>query len=94
MASRAEISRRRLLAGAGRVAGGLALGLGVRPAVAQGQKSVRIGAIHPVSCVLAQIGQACRQGAQLAVDQINKAGGIRSKGTRLELLVGDSESKP
>ncbi len=94
MASRAEISRRRLLAGAGRVAGGLALGLGVRPAVAQGQKAVRIGAIHPVSGVLAQIGQACRQGAQLAVDQINKAGGIRSKGTRLELLVGDSESKP
>lgn len=94
MEGTAGISRRRLLAGAGSVAGGLALGLGVRPAAAQGQKAVKIGAIHPVSGVLAQIGQACRQGTQLAVDQVNRGGGLRSKGARLELLVGDSESKP
>lgn len=83
------ISRRELLAGMG--AAGVALG--ARPARAQAG-AVKVGAVHPVSGVLAQIGQACRQGAQLAVAQVNGSGGLRSKrGARLELLVGDSESK-
>jgi branched-chain amino acid transport system substrate-binding protein len=86
------ISRRRLLAGG--AAAGAAVSLGARPAAAQAGKAVRVAAIHPVSGVLAQVGQACRQGAQLAVEEINRAGGVRSKGAKLELLVGDSESKP
>lgn len=87
---RPGLSRRGFLAGAGAAA--VTLGAGGRGAVAQA-RTIKIGAIHPVSGVLAQVGQACRQGAKLAVAEINRAGGIRSKGAQLELLVGDSESK-
>jgi branched-chain amino acid transport system substrate-binding protein len=54
---------------------------------------VRIGAIHPVTGPLADVGLACRLGVQLAVDAVNGAGGIASLGgARLDLLVGDSAS--
>jgi branched-chain amino acid transport system substrate-binding protein len=60
---------------------------------AQG-KTFRIGAIHPVTGPLAEPGQACRLGAQMAVEAVNAAGGIKSKGgLRLELLVGDTQTK-
>ncbi len=58
-------------------------------------KTFKIGAIHPVTGALAEPGQACRLGAQMAVDAINAAGGIKSKGgIRLELIVGDTQTKP
>jgi len=69
--------------------------LGVpRPLRAQAP-TFKIGAIHPVTGPLAEPGQACRVGAQMAVDAVNAAGGIKSKGgLKLELLVGDTQSKP
>jgi len=61
-----------------------------RPLRAQ-PRVVRLGAIHPVTGPLADIGLACRLGVQLAVDAINAAGGIASiDGARLELLAADS----
>jgi branched-chain amino acid transport system substrate-binding protein len=67
---------------------------GPRPLRAQ-PKTVKIGAVHPVTGALAEIGQACRLGAQMAVDAVNAAGGIKSLGgARLELLLGDTENKP
>lgn len=58
-------------------------------------RTFKIGVIHPVTGPLAEPGQACRLGAQMAADAINAAGGIRSKGgVRLELLVGDTQTKP
>lgn len=64
------------------------------PLRAQG-KTIKIGAVHPVTGALAEIGQACRLGAQMAVDAVNAAGGIKSMGgVKLELLPGDSETKP
>ena len=58
-------------------------------------KTFKIGAIHPVTGALAEPGQACRLGAQMAVDAINAAGGIKSKGgLKLELIVGDTQTKP
>ena len=58
-------------------------------------KTFKIGAIHPVTGPLAEPGQACRLGAQMAADAINAAGGIKSKGgLRLELLLGDTQTKP
>jgi branched-chain amino acid transport system substrate-binding protein len=57
--------------------------------------TIRIGAIHPVTGALAEIGQACRLGAQMAVDAVNAAGGIKSMGgARFALLLGDTENKP
>jgi branched-chain amino acid transport system substrate-binding protein len=58
-------------------------------------KAVKIGAVHPVTGALAEIGQACRLGAQMAVDAVNAAGGIKSMGgAKLELVLGDTENKP
>jgi branched-chain amino acid transport system substrate-binding protein len=55
----------------------------------------KIGVIHPVTGPLAEPGQACRLGAQMAADAVNAAGGIKALGgTKLELLVGDTQTKP
>ncbi|HEX9822094.1 MAG TPA: ABC transporter substrate-binding protein [Methylomirabilota bacterium] len=65
-----------------------------RPLRAQ-PKTFKIGAVHPVTGPLAEPGQACRLGAQMAVDAVNAAGGIKGKGgLRLELIVGDTQTKP
>ena len=65
-----------------------------RPLRAQA-KTFKIGAVHPVTGPLAEPGQACRLGAQMAVDAVNAAGGIKSKGgLRLELILGDTQTKP
>lgn len=61
---------------------------------AQG-KTIKIGVISPVTGALAEVGQDCRLGAQMAAEAINAAGGIRSHGgARLELLLADSQTKP
>ena len=58
-------------------------------------KTFKIGVVHPVTGLLAEPGQACRLGAQMATDTINAAGGIKAlSGTKLELLLGDTQSKP
>jgi branched-chain amino acid transport system substrate-binding protein len=84
--------RRTFLAGAG-AAGVAALGF---PAVLRAQpRTVKIGVIHTVTGPLAEPGQACRLGAQLAAEHINAAGGIKGLGgARLELLLGDTQTKP
>ena len=57
-------------------------------------RSVKIGAVFPVTGPMAEVGQDCRVGAQMAVDAINAAGGIKAMGgARLELLAGDSQTK-
>ena len=58
-------------------------------------KTFKIGAVHPVTGPLAEPGQACRLGAQMAVEAVNAAGGVKSKGgLKLELIVGDTQTKP
>src|SRR5262245_4579547 len=55
----------------------------------------KIGVVHPVTGPLAEPGQACRLGAQMAADAVNGGGGIKALGgMKLELLVGDTQSKP
>src|SRR3989442_10336185 len=55
----------------------------------------KLGVIHPVTGPLAEPGQACRLGAQMAADAINAAGGIKSLGgMKLELLLGGTQTKP
>src|SRR5262249_15907126 len=61
---------------------------------AQG-KTLKVGVISPVTGALAEVGQDCRLGAQMAAEAINAAGGIKSQGgARLELLLADSQTKP
>jgi len=88
-----QLHRRSFLKAAGAAAGAAALGF---PTVLRAQpKTFKIGVIHPVTGPLAEPGQACRIGAQMAADAINAAGGIKSKGgVRFELILGDTQTKP
>ncbi len=57
-----------------------------------GEKKLVIGGIGPTSGAAATYGQAVRNGAKLAVDEINKAGGIN--GYQVEFLFEDDENDP
>lgn len=55
---------------------------------------IKIASIQPVTGVISDIGISMRRGNQLAVDEINAKGGIKSKGgAKLKLLLADSEAK-
>jgi branched-chain amino acid transport system substrate-binding protein len=66
------------------------------PAIVSGQSGpIKVGILHPVTGPLAYSGNLCRIGAQLAVDEINKAGGIKSLGgARIDATYADAQSKP
>jgi len=55
-------------------------------------KSIKLGTTQPLSGVAAAGGKTALVGVQMAVDRINKAGGIN--GRPIELIVADYESKP
>jgi len=66
------------------------------PIIAGAQpRSVKIGVLHPVTGALAYSGQQCREGALMAIEDINKRGGIKSMGgAKIEALLGDAQSTP
>lgn len=88
-----RVHRRTFIKVAGAAAGATALGF---PAVLRAQAPVfKVGVVHPVTGPLAEPGQACRLGAQMAAEAINAAGGIKAlNGAKLELVVGDTQTKP
>ncbi len=56
---------------------------------------IKLGLIHPVTGALAGAGGRCRMGGQLAIEDINAAGGIKSMGgAKLEALLGDAQGRP
>jgi branched-chain amino acid transport system substrate-binding protein len=58
-------------------------------------KTVKVGVLHPVTGALAYSGQQCREGALMAIEDINKAGGIKSLGgAKIEALLADAQSTP
>jgi len=86
-----RLTRRTFLASAaaGAALAGFPLPLRAQP------KTFKVGAIHPVTGPLAEPGQACRLGAQMAAEAVNAAGGIKALGgMKLELLLGDTQTKP
>jgi branched-chain amino acid transport system substrate-binding protein len=66
------------------------------PLIAGAQaKAVKVGVLHPVTGALAYSGQQCRLGALMAIEDINKAGGIKSLGgAKIEAMLGDAQSNP
>ena len=56
------------------------------------KQPIKIGAFFALSGPAAPIGTPTKLVAEMAVDQINKAGGIN--GRPLELIIGDTESDP
>lgn len=58
-------------------------------------ESIRIGALHPLTGALALDGGQMSAAAQLAVDDINAAGGIAAlDGAQLELVTADTQGQP
>src|SRR5438270_3910462 len=85
-------TRRRVLAGSSIGLGAAVLSpLPLRFALAQ-SKPYRIGTMQPLAGAAAIIGKTALVGVQMAVDRINKSGGIN--GRPVELIVADYESKP
>ncbi len=64
------------------------------PAAAE-SKVVKVGNIEPLSGPSAAVGQQGKFARDMAVEEINAAGGIKSLGgAKLEMIYADSESKP
>jgi branched-chain amino acid transport system substrate-binding protein len=89
MKAKQGVGRRSFVAGAGAAVLGF-------PAVLRAQApAIKLGVLHTVTGPLAEPGQACRVGAQLAAEAINQAGGVKALGgAKLDLLLGDTQSKP
>jgi branched-chain amino acid transport system substrate-binding protein len=65
------------------------------PVIAGAQpKPVKVGILHPVTGVLAFSGQQCREGALLAIEDINKTGIKSLSGAKLDVMLGDAQSTP
>lgn len=59
------------------------------------EKVVKVGNIIPLSGPSASVGQQGKNAREMAVEEINAAGGIKSLGgAKLEMFYADSESKP
>ena len=81
-------TRRAVLAG---TAASLALPAYLR---AQGAP-IKVGILQPVTGALAYDGQQGRMGAEMAIEAINAAGGIKSLGgAKIEMVFGDARSNP
>ncbi|WP_119291492.1 ABC transporter substrate-binding protein [Azohydromonas sediminis] len=57
-------------------------------------RPVKVGILHPVTGALAFSGQQCREGALLAIEDINKTGIKSLGGAKLEVMLGDAQSTP
>ena len=57
-------------------------------------KPIKVGILHPVTGALAFSGQQCREGALMAIEDINKTGIKSMGGAKLEVLLGDAQSTP
>lgn len=77
------ISRRRFLAGVGALAGATLFPFGTHA-----QQTIKIGVVTGLETVF---GEGTRNGAQLAIDEINAAGGVL--GQKLELVLGDIKTE-
>lgn len=90
MTSSASFSRRRLLQ-----VGAVSTVMGAPGLLLAQPGPVKVGLIHPVSGPLAFGGGQGRLGCQLAVEDVNAAGGIKSMGgAKAEAALGDSQSRP
>jgi branched-chain amino acid transport system substrate-binding protein len=90
--SEGTIERRRLLGWGAGVLGATALAPAPWRAAFGQARPYRIGTLQPLSGVAASGGKTALVGIQMAVDRINKGGGIN--GRPIELVVADYESKP
>jgi branched-chain amino acid transport system substrate-binding protein len=73
----------------------VALSLACGSFAAASAATVKIGNIEPMSGPSATLGKQGKAAREMAIEEINAAGGIKSlNGAKLELIYADSESKP
>ena len=85
------ISRRSILSGATGL--GMSAAIGVSPlAMAQTSGTLKIGVLLPLTGSQAPYAPDCQLSAQIAVDQINAAGGVM--GRKLEIVFRDDKANP
>jgi len=89
------VNRRRFLQSSA-IGAAAAAGALYAPAVLHAQGApIKVGVLHPVSGALSYSGQQGRIGAQLAIEEINAAGGIKSlHGAKIDPMYGDAQSTP
>jgi branched-chain amino acid transport system substrate-binding protein len=89
------VNRRRFLQSSA-IGAAAAAGVLYAPAVLRAQGApIKVGVLHPVSGALSYSGQQGRLGAQLAIEEINAAGGIKSlHGAKIDPMYGDAQSTP
>jgi branched-chain amino acid transport system substrate-binding protein len=89
----AHLSRRTFLTAGG--AATVAATLGVPTLLRAQPKEIVVGSIHPLTGPLAPDGGSVANGAQLAIEQKNAAGGIKSLGgAKIKLVSADHQFKP
>ncbi|HUC45524.1 MAG TPA: ABC transporter substrate-binding protein [Hyphomicrobiaceae bacterium] len=71
---------------------GAALGTALLGGPASAQDTIKIGVTQPLTGAFAASGNYVAQGAKLAEEEINKAGGVLGK--KIELIVEDNKSNP
>lgn len=65
------------------------------PRLAHSAEEVKFGVVEPLTGPLAPLGLSDRRGYELAVDEINSAGGIKALGgAKLKMMIGDHQGKP
>jgi branched-chain amino acid transport system substrate-binding protein len=84
------ITRRHILASSAAATAALATGL-ARPAIAASEP-IKIGFLPALTGPSSSTGVAINRGTVLAVDEINKAGGVN--GRKIELITRDTQSDP
>jgi branched-chain amino acid transport system substrate-binding protein len=96
MSGKLTFTRRRFLQSTAVGVAAAATGTIAAPGVLRAQaKPVKVGILQPVTGALAHDGQQGRIGAELAIRDINAAGGIKSLGgARIEMVFGDARSTP
>ncbi len=88
------ITRRQLITSAGQ-AGFAAAALGFPTVLRAQPKEILVGSIHPLTGPLAPDGSSVANGCQLAIEQKNVAGGIKSLGgAKIKLVNADHQFKP
>jgi branched-chain amino acid transport system substrate-binding protein/urea transport system substrate-binding protein len=89
----AGISRRRALAGIGAGGAVLAAGTLAMPRILHAQETIKVGILQPFSGGLEVLGEQGRQGAVLALEEANDAGGVLG-GRKFEIIVADDKTDP
>jgi branched-chain amino acid transport system substrate-binding protein len=58
----------------------------------QAARTIKIGAIFPITGPLATFGTSCANGAKMAIEEVNLRGGVL--GSKIQLLIEDDQYKP